>query len=153
MLSKRISTLFAFLFLINGCVSGPAFKNHPEPKTTESLIYIYRPSALAAAAGAPNIYIDGVKQKATLDNGGYMAIYTTLGKHIVEAKGKNTLFGWGFPSASVNINSNPQSEKYIRLSTSVTAIYAPTAMDFGLSFSEVSAEQGGQEIKNCSFIQ
>lgn len=149
----KISLLLIFIAAISGCASGPIFKSHPEPTSVQSLIYIYRPSSIIAGSQSPHIYVDGMEQKSTLDDGGYMAIYVTPGNHHIKAKGKNKILGWGYPDVSVAVSTNPQSTNYIRLSTSLTAIHSPTALDFGLSFTEVPSQQGEAEIKQCSLVQ
>ncbi|WP_301017366.1 DUF2846 domain-containing protein [Thiothrix sp.] len=146
-------SLLIVVLSITGCAAGPVFKEQPEPTNGQSLVYLYRPSAIAASMGSPSIYLDGIEQKATLTDGGYMVMYTTPGRHTITAKGKSKIWGWGFPDASVMVDAKPQSKHYIRLSTSITAIYAPTALDFGLSYAEVPLQQGNAEIRQCSLIQ
>lgn len=145
--------------MLNGCAGSTPIKKHIEhiehiePTTTKSLIYIYRAAVFAASAQSPYVYVDGVEQKNKLVNGKCIALYVPAQKHTITIKGKGGFFGWGYPDTTITIDTQPQSKHYVRLSTSLTAIYGPNAMDFGLDFREVPEYQGNSEIHQCSLTQ
>lgn len=138
-----------FALVISGCASmGSLWETSPqpslqpvvpEPTTTDALIYIYRPTALANGAQDAYFYVDGINI-ADVSNGRYTWFYAPAGEHTLKQKWFGLFLVRGL---ELKTNWLPGQTYFYRfdLSTILIANYS--------QLSEIPAEQAKSEISCC----
>ncbi|MDB5800532.1 MAG: hypothetical protein JWL63_1471 [Rhodocyclales bacterium] len=136
--------IFSFLFaLLSGCAAtGPQFSPVSQMSPGNGVIYIYRPDAGANRAIAPGIKVDG-REYSTLRNNGYMPFELAAGEHEIDVVLSDRYKGEG----AIKLRLRPQTEMYLRLSTSYERGGGMIHRQFRLE--GVNSEVGSVEIQTC----
>lgn len=143
----RNAATFITVLLLTSC-SQKVVKFVPEQPSISkgSVIYIYRPNALANIVVSPGVIVDGEK-KFDIKNDAYNYFYLPAGQHHIELDLPERFQG----NKSVGFSIEPNSIKYFRITTSMkfemNKLYGRT-----FDISEVLASEAVEELAECEYL-
>jgi hypothetical protein len=113
----RIGSALIAAAAIAGCaapIEGPQFQPIATPAADKATVYIYRPSREFNLAGYPEIFINGEKKFALLNNG-YAVLQLVPGDYEIKAEGSRFGTNWWPRPTNRTIAVEAGREYYVRV--------------------------------------
>jgi len=131
--------------LLSGCVAtGPIYQNAPDPKESDALIYIYRPSSFAGGARDAYFYVNDVNI-ADISSEGYTWFHVPAGEYVLKQKWPvDVAFG---KTIEAKVKWLPKQKYYYRLSTGASV--GAGTVNFRWQITEINSGQAEAEISVC----